>query len=93
MNRNLAFTYFDIRYNPEYPFDKTILPGYQTLPEEPLMGLIKTEDVLWYLESEKDLPKYLATTWDVITPILIDWFNIRFGEKLGVITQVFPARI
>jgi len=93
MNRNLAFTYFDIRYNPEYPFDKTILPGYQTLPEEPLMGLIKTEDVLWYLESEKDLPKYLATTWDVITLILIDWFNIRFGEKLGVITQVFPARI
>lgn len=93
MNRNLAFTYLDIRYNPGFPFDRTILPGYSTPPEEPLIGLIKTEDVLWYLESEKDLPKYLATSWEVITPILIDWFNIRFGQKFGFITQVFPARI
>jgi hypothetical protein len=31
--------------------------------------------------------------WEVITPILIDWFNERFGKNFGTINQVLPARI
>lgn len=93
MNRNLAFTYLDIRYNPGFPFDKTILPGFPKMPEEALMGFIKTDEVLWYMDSEADMPKYLASNWEVITPILIDWFNERFGGKFGLINQVLPARV
>lgn len=93
MNRNLAFTYFDIRYNPGYPFDRSILPGYPTPPKEPLMGFVKTDEVLWYMDSEFDMPKYLASDWDVITPLLIDWFNDRFSDKFGIVSKVLPARI
>jgi hypothetical protein len=60
MNKNLAFTYLDIRYNPGFPFDKTILPGYLEMPKEALMGFVKTDKVLWYMDSEagKSLHQY-----------------------------------
>lgn len=93
VNKNLVFTYLDIRYNPGYPFDKSILPGFNIVPELPLMGLLKVDDTLWYVDTQNDLPYNLATTWAILTPIMIEWFNIRFEDKFGKINNILPTKL
>ena len=89
LRRELVFTYLDIRYNPNYPFDKSILPGTPTKPTDTLTGFVKTDEFLWYFDSEKDLPQFLATDWETLSPIFVEWYNDRFSEKHGRIKEIF----
>jgi hypothetical protein len=54
-----------------------------------LNGFVKTEDVLWFSPSEMDIPLYLNISWEVLKPIIVDWFNNRFSEKFGVVHSLF----
>jgi hypothetical protein len=89
MNQNLAFTFLDIYFNPGFSFDKTILPGTTYCPIDPLNGFVKTDDILWFSLSQMNIPLYLNTTWEVLKPIVVDWFNDRFSERFGMVHSLF----
>ena len=90
LNKNLAYTYLDIFYYPDYPHDNTILPGLWEKPNECLSDFVKTDNVLWFL-SNRNIPMYLNSTWEEMTPIIIEWFNDRFGNEFGFVNKFFKG--
>jgi len=89
MNNALVFTFLDIHFNPKFPIDGSILPGTTYCPIEPLMGFVKTDDIIWFSKGQMNLPYFLNTTWEVLKPIVVDWFNKRFSGTLGEARELF----
>lgn len=89
LRKELVYCFLDIRYNPDYEFDKSILPGTPSKPKDVLSGFVKTQEYLWYYDSEKLMPSFLGTTWENLKPIFIDWYNDRFSKTYGKIINVF----
>ena len=55
MRKEVVFTYLDLKFIPNYPVDRSILPGFPTNPNDILEEFIKTEHILWIPKSQKDL--------------------------------------
>lgn len=89
MRKEIIFTYLDLKFIPDYPVDKSILPGFPTKPKDILEGFIKTENILWVPSAQKDLPKYLNFSWETFKPLFVEWFNQRFSELEGPIDEIF----
>jgi hypothetical protein len=89
MRKEVIFSYLDLKYNPDFPVDRSILPGFPSKPKDVLQGFVKTENVLWFFESEKNLPTYLGTNWDGLKPVMVEWFNNRFSKEHGEIVEIF----
>lgn len=89
MREEIVFTYLDLKYNPDFPVDRSVLPGFPTKPTDTLVGFVKTMDILWYFPSEENLPKYISMTWDSLKPVFIKWYNLRFGAEHGTVSNIF----
>ena len=89
MRKEVVFTYLDLKFIPNYPVDRSILPGFPTTPNDILEDFIKTEHILWVPKSQKDLPKYLDLSWENFKPLMCEWFNERFSQEHGKIEDLF----
>lgn len=89
MRKEIVFAYLDLKFIPNYPVDRSILPGFPTKPYDILEGFIKTENILWIPKTQKELPKYLNSNWDSLKPLMCEWFNERFSKEYGEVEELF----
>ena len=47
MRKEVVFTYLDLKFIPNYPVNRSILPGFPTNPNDILEEFIKTDNNLW----------------------------------------------